>query len=157
MIVSDLFALAALADIVVIGLPGACLATWVSLSIISFCIPFAVPFTLSIILCFSVLKEYFTLMSVRILRSKSIASVFKSFAMSLNVAVELICEIGIDPPVISSCKLLTTDLNHSNASLTKLIKEVVGLVSYSFLKCLARAWVTISISLSSLLKRWLEL
>ena len=155
--VSDSFALAALADNVSSGLPGACLATCISLSTISFCIPFADPFTLSITLCFSGLKEYFTLISLRILRSKLIPSVFKSFAMSLKVAVELIWETGIDPPVISSWKLLITDLNHSNASLTKLIKEVVGLVSYSFLKCLDKAWVTISISLSWSLKRRLEL
>ena len=97
-------------------------------------------------------RLYLILPSTFLSNLNSIPSVLRSFAISLRLVPSFIADTGSALPVIYLFKLSITLLNHSNNSFTFNKKGLLGVVSYSLLKCLDNACVTISRSLSVSLK-----
>ena len=120
--------------------------------IIGFCVSLALSNASLICINLAGDKLYLSLPSTLFSSLNWIPSVLSSLATSLSVVLGLIADTGRSLPVIYWFKFSITPLNHSITSLTFAKKLFVGVVSYSFLKCLDNAFVTISIFISVSLK-----
>ena len=129
-------------------------STWFSiLLIILDCVGVvALSFAVSTSFCIPSVREYCTILSpIGFMSSlNSNSDVFNILDMSDIVMSDLIkptFNFSL-PPIKFMYTSLITSLNHFKKSFTDLYHGCVGLVSYSFEKCLDKAWVTNSCALS---------